>query len=219
MSDSEDGVSRRGILKTAAAGTVTAAGVAGAATAQEDTTTAGGDSGNGTTTGGNGTAGNGTTTGTGGGGGGGETVTVNVSTGSNDLIFEPGTSEPLYISPGTTVEFVWKGSLSHNVAVQSQPSGASWEGHESLEVAPFTYSHTFDTLGEYEYVCTPHESQGMVGSIVVNESGEAPVTGGYETILPDSAQTLGVAATGTMVSVLGLAYFFLKYGGDYGELE
>jgi hypothetical protein len=59
----------------------------------------------------------------------------------------------------------------------------------------------------------------MVGTIVVNETGQAPGGGGYESILPDSAKTLGVAATGAMASVLGLAYFFLKYGGDYGELE
>ncbi|MFB6119536.1 MAG: plastocyanin/azurin family copper-binding protein [Halobacteriaceae archaeon] len=211
MSDSEDGVSRRGFLRTATAGTAAAAGVTGAATAQEGTTTAG----NGTT--GTQTTGNQTTTT--GGSGGGKTVTVSVSTPDNDLIFKPGTSEPLYITPGTTVEFVWKGNLTHNVSVKSQPSGASWEGHESLETAPFTYSHTFETLGTYDYVCTPHESRGMVGTIVVNASGQPPAGGGYQSILPDSAQTLGVAATGTMVSVLGLTYFFLKYGGDYGELE
>jgi plastocyanin len=203
MSDSEDGVSRRGFLRTAAAGTTAAAAAATGAAAQEGTTTGDG-TGNQTTSGGGGSA---------------ETVTVEVGSEGDDLVFTPGTSEPLYVSPGTTVEFVWKGTLVHNIVVDAQPSGAGWEGHHPLETPPFTYSHTFETTGTYEYYCQPHRSQGMVGTIVVNQSGEAPPDTGYETILPDSAQTLAVAATGTMASVLGLTYFFLKYGGDYGELE
>ena len=34
--------------------------------------------------------------------------------------------------------------------------------------------------------------------------------------VPDSAKMLGIATATAMVSVLGLTYFFLKYGGDYG---
>jgi hypothetical protein len=33
--------------------------------------------------------------------------------------------------------------------------------------------------------------------------------------VPDSAMTLGVATTFAMVATLGLAFFFMKYGGDY----
>ncbi|MDS0293162.1 cupredoxin domain-containing protein [Halogeometricum luteum] len=33
------------------------------------------------------------------------------------------------------------------------------------------YSHTFEVPGEYRYLCIPHESQGMVGTVVVEEGG------------------------------------------------
>ncbi|ELZ91421.1 halocyanin hcpH [Haloferax mucosum ATCC BAA-1512] len=29
------------------------------------------------------------------------------------------------------------------------------------------YSYTFEVAGEYEYLCIPHEQQGMVGTIIV----------------------------------------------------
>jgi plastocyanin len=143
------------------------------------------------------------------GGGGSETVNV------VDYAFEGTTEDPLQIKPGTTVTFVWK-TDNHNVVVDSQPEGASWEGHETLEDSGFEYEHTFEMKGTYEFYCNPHESLGMVGTIEVTDdpsSGE----GGHESILPDSARTLGVAATGGMASVLGLSYVFLRYGGDYGE--
>ncbi|MBW3534894.1 MAG: copper-binding protein [Gemmatimonadetes bacterium] len=30
-----------------------------------------------------------------------------------------------------------------------------------------SYSHTFDVAGTYRYICIPHESQGMTGTVVV----------------------------------------------------
>lgn len=33
------------------------------------------------------------------------------------------------------------------------------------------YSHTFEVPGEYRYLCVPHESQGMVGTVVVEAGG------------------------------------------------
>jgi hypothetical protein len=33
--------------------------------------------------------------------------------------------------------------------------------------------------------------------------------------VPQGAKTLGVATTVAMVSTLGMAYVFMKYGGDY----
>ncbi|RLM94538.1 halocyanin [Halobellus sp. Atlit-38R] len=148
-------------------------------------------------------------------GGGGGTKTVMVGPGGS-LVFEPGTNEPLQITPGTTVEFVWD-SDNHNIVVDSQPEGANWEGHEPIENTGFTYSHTFETLGAYEYYCVPHQSAGMVGTIEVVESISTPASSNVPTV-PDSAKTLGVATTFAMVATLGLAFFFLKYGGDY-EIE
>ena len=144
-------------------------------------------------------------------GSGGGSQTVNLV----DFAFEGATEEPLQIAPGTTVTFSWQ-TDNHNIVVDSQPDGAGWGGHETIENAPFEHEHTFETLGTYEFYCQPHQNTGMTGTIEVTEnpsSGE----GGHTSILPNSARTLGVAATGGMVSVLGLSYVFLKYGGDYGE--
>lgn len=141
-------------------------------------------------------------------------TTVAVGPGG-DTVFEP---ETVYVTPGTTVTWEWESDF-HNIVVQEQPSEANWEGTAGGKGTTYntghTYDFTFETMGTYDYVCWPHRNQGMFGAVVVNESGEAPAGGGGEPTLPESARTLGVASTGALVSVLGLAYFFMKYGGDY----
>lgn len=96
------------------------------------------------------------------GGGGEEEVIVGPE---GEFVFEP---ERLTIPPGTTVTFTWE-SDTHNIAVESQPDDANWEGHEDIEDEGFEHEHTFEVVGEYDYVCEPHEAQGMVGTIVVEE--------------------------------------------------
>ncbi|SNZ02756.1 Plastocyanin [Natronoarchaeum philippinense] len=105
-------------------------------------------------TGGNQTGGNQT--------GDGGTVQVLAGPGG-EFIFEPA---QLSIAPGTTVRWTWE-SDNHNVVPTSQPDGANWQGHQPIENTGFEYEHTFETTGTYEYVCEPHESQGMVGTIDV----------------------------------------------------
>lgn len=136
--------------------------------------------------------------------------TVEVGPGGN-FSFDP---ETVYVKPGNTVTWQWASS-GHNVVPSETPEGSSWEGHEPLEDSGTTYKHTFETKGTYKYVCTPHASSGMKGEVVVTDS--PPKNEGYQSVLPDSAKTLAVAAVGSMTSVLGLTYFFMRYGGDYGE--
>ncbi|QKY18871.1 halocyanin [Halolamina sp. CBA1230] len=228
--ENDDALSRRSFIRAGTAGAAATMAV-GTAAAQEGTengtatatetgngTATATPSGNGTATGtpsGNGTAtgtGNGTATGTagGGGGGGGPTEEVTVGPGGN-LTFAP---EELTIETGTTVRWVWD-SDNHNVVPQSQPDGANWEGEGEPGTtfnAGHEYSHTFNTTGTYDYVCTPHESAGMVGAIEVVENIETPAPTGPA--VPDSAKTLGVGAAFAMVATLLIAYFFLQFGGD-----
>jgi plastocyanin len=82
-----------------------------------------------------------------------------------NYVFDP---EELTISTGTTVRFVWL-SGTHNVAVSSQPADADWSGHETIEQRGFSFEYTFEVTGRYEYVCTPHQTQGMTGAVVVEE--------------------------------------------------
>ncbi|WP_435127537.1 plastocyanin/azurin family copper-binding protein [Halobaculum sp. D14] len=188
--------SRRNFIRGAAGAVALGAG-AGTAAAQEGTGTSSGGSGGGTAT---------------------------VAVGPNgDFVFKPGTDKPLYITPGTTVKFVWE-SDNHNVVVESQPSGANWEGTPGGESKTYntgyTYTHTFDTLGTYQYYCSPHRAQGMTGTIEVVESTPTPtpVPQGPPEV-PDSAKSLGIASFIAMCATLGLAFIFTKYGGDYEPPE
>ncbi|WP_440989387.1 plastocyanin/azurin family copper-binding protein [Haloarchaeobius baliensis] len=105
-----------------------------------------------------------------------QTVTVGPN---GDLVYDPGTEEPLYVTPGTTVRFVWE-SDNHNVNPRHVPRDAGWEGHRPTENTGFEYEHTFETLGTYEFQCDPHAGLGMDGTIVVNASGEPPAGGPNE---------------------------------------
>ncbi|EFW92932.1 halocyanin hcpF [Haladaptatus paucihalophilus DX253] len=189
--EADESVTRRGFLLGSAG--VVAAGAAGTAAAQEDGTTTSSGENNSSS-----------------GGGGGATKTVKVGPGG-DLVFDP---DKLTVTPGTTVKFVWE-SDGHNVVPESQPEGAGWEGSGSaseLFDTGHTYSHTFSTAGEYAYVCAPHKSAGMTGSITVGSS-----SGSSEPAIPGNAKTLGIATSGALAFTLSIGYFFMKFGGDYGE--
>jgi len=135
-----------------------------------------------------------------------------------ELVFDP---ETVYITPGTTVRWVWE-SDNHNVVPESIPEDAAWEGQPPDETfdTGHEYSHTFETLGTYDYFCQPHKSVGMVGSVVVNESGEPPgggeggsgEQGVHEMGVPIQAQYVGIATVLAMVVSLLFTFFVLKHG-------
>jgi hypothetical protein len=55
----------------------------------------------------------------------------------------------------------------------------------------------------------------MLGSVAVGTvPHKAPITPKTPAV-SQQAKTLGVATFISMLSTLGLAYFFIKYGGDY----
>jgi plastocyanin len=137
--------------------------------------------------------------------GGGGTKTVQVGPGGS-LKFEP---EELTIAPGTAVKFVWK-SGGHNV----HPKSGNW-GHQPIEDKGFSYTTPpFKQTGSHDYWCDPHKSAGMTGTITVQQGG-ASSSGSSGPSVPGSAKTLGIGAMSFMLSTLGLAYFFMKYGGDF----
>jgi len=93
-----------------------------------------------------------------------------------NLVFDP---DDLKITPGTTVTFVWEGD-NHNIVVDEQPDAADWGGTPGGENefydTGYEYSHTFETLGTYEYYCTPHLAAGMEATIEVVEPNGTPTT-------------------------------------------
>lgn len=92
------------------------------------------------------------------------------------LRFEP---DRLPISNGEVVTWLFE-SIGHNVScvpsdtdVASLPDGAtpfsSYKGQGKFQTMERgeTFSHRFELPGTYEYLCIPHQSAGMVGSVEV----------------------------------------------------
>jgi plastocyanin len=111
-----------------------------------------------------------------GGDGGGDGNTVIAGPGG-DLVFDP---EEITVSTGETVTWEFD-SPNHNVSAWPDmhdevdiPEGADGfgsmeQGGDAFETVPEgeTYSHTFETTGEFTYVCVPHAGSGMIGTVVV----------------------------------------------------
>jgi halocyanin-like protein len=207
MAEDNAGVTRRTLLRTAAGATVAGGAVAGTATAQEERPDFGGwlegiDGGYENMRGE-------------------DEVTVSVGAEGNGgaYAFSPA---GLWIDSGTTVQFEWTGEGSqHNVVADSGP--ASLDSGDPVETTGVEYEYEFteEEAGITQYVCEPHAGLGMQGAIAVggdvSTQGAGGDGGGGRSVpeVPESAKALGVAASFVMISTLGMAYFFTKYGGDY----
>ncbi len=97
---------------------------------------------------------------------------------NDDMLFDP---HPVTISVGTQVTFtnVSTGfvhtatcdpALDTDDALILLPDGA--EPWDSGNVQPgASWAWRFETPGEYRYVCVPHVMAGMIGTIVVEQTG------------------------------------------------
>ncbi|WP_246045776.1 plastocyanin/azurin family copper-binding protein [Halorussus ruber] len=112
------------------------------------------------------------------GGGSGDVAVVDVGPSGQYFRFVPERAE---IPVGGTVRWEFQ-SAGHNVSCRpeaarqvSLPEGAepfsSYPEGESFRVVAEgeSYEHTFETPGEYTYVCVPHVGEGMIGTVVVTE--------------------------------------------------
>jgi len=80
--------------------------------------------------------------------------------GSGEYKFEP---NELQFSVGETVEFsVTAETEFHTFNIDELNISQEMDARETV-----TFTFTFDTPGEYRLYCIPHESLGMVGTIVV----------------------------------------------------
>ncbi|ADE04058.2 MULTISPECIES: halocyanin domain-containing protein [Haloferax] len=145
-------------------------------------------------------------------------VTIEVGAEGNGgaLAFSPA---GVWIDTGTTVTWEWTGEGGGHNVVASE--GASLDSGAAVSEAGSTYEYTFEEgdAGITKYHCVPHEALGMLGAVAVGGDVPTVSTGGgggpSRPQVPDSAKSLGVATTFAMIATLGLAYFFMKYGGDY----
>jgi len=103
-------------------------------------------------------------------------VTIEVGPDGNYLSFVP---TRVRLSVGDTVKWVFKSS-GHNVCGHPSdnpkveiPDGAEPFGShppdnaQGVDQPGSTYTHTFDTKGEYTYVCILHAHNGMIGHLTV----------------------------------------------------
>lgn len=165
-----------------------------------------------------------------GGDGGGTTHTVDMT---DDLVFDP---DALTIAPGDTIRWVNVGTIGHSVTAYEENipeeaeffASGGFDGESAARsgypqrgdvVGGEEFSHTFEVEGDYEYFCIPHESVGMIAEVSVVPGGAQPEPAVDLPSVPESAKSLAIATMTAMLSVVVLAYFFLKYGGDYGEQE
>jgi len=86
---------------------------------------------------------------------------VTVAVGAGDgFAFDPAA---VRVSTGTTVRWEWTGrGAQHNVVEED----GVFESELYFDEGE-TFSHTFDEPGVYRYVCTPHQTQGMLGAVEV----------------------------------------------------
>ncbi|MGB9964262.1 plastocyanin/azurin family copper-binding protein [Halobacterium hubeiense] len=155
---------RRFLASTGVAGVAALAGCSGG----------GGGDGGGDGGGGEQTTSEPTETESGDGGGGGNVVQVGPD---GEFVFEP---EEITVSVGDTVTWEFA-SPSHNVCAYPEMSdevsipedasgfGTMEQGGNSMALVSQgeTYEHTFETAGEYTYVCVPHVASDMIGTVVV----------------------------------------------------
>lgn len=89
-------------------------------------------------------------------------VRVKVGAGEEALAFGPAAVE---VSPGTKIVWEWTGKGGrHNVVEEN----GAFESPLYVEVGQ-TFSQTFEEPGVVKYLCSPHETQGMLGVIDVVE--------------------------------------------------
>lgn len=101
------------------------------------------------------------------------------------------------IEPGETVTWSLE-SGTHTTTAYAQdndkpqriPEEASAWDSGTLSEGGATFEHTFETPGVYDYFCAPHESTGMLGTVVVGDpdlDGQ-PGMAEPQSSLPDGAQ-------------------------------
>lgn len=106
-----------------------------------------------------------------------ETNTIAMITDGSEYYFDP---IGLFVETGETVTWeIESGTHSSTAyeegtgpaAVTRIPDGAEGWDSETLSEGGATFEHTFEVPGTYDYFCIPHKSLGMVGRVVVGESG------------------------------------------------
>jgi plastocyanin len=100
-------------------------------------------------------------------------TTVKMVTNDSGTHFEP---HVVRVNPGGSITWELESGTHTTTAYHPDndrplrmPEGAIPWDSGMLSEQGATFEHTFETEGVYDYVCVPHESTGMLGSVIVGE--------------------------------------------------
>lgn len=113
---------------------------------------------------------------------------ASVVVGGDENVFTP---EDVVIAVGDVVTWTNAGGF-HNVVAYD---GSFTNGGASASA--WVYTHTFTTTGVYSYYCTPHESEGMTGTITV-VAGTAVSLSAFELADEEPTVPFGLIGAGTL---------------------
>ncbi len=98
-----------------------------------------------------------------------QTHTINIS----NFAFSP---QNLVINAGEEVQWSsQEGTHNVNGSTQSYPDNPESFGSGNPALAPWNYTHTFNTPGTYQYHCDLHFSMGMTGTITVLPQAQSDI--------------------------------------------
>jgi plastocyanin len=88
---------------------------------------------------------------------------------------------------GDTIRWVWSNG-THTTTSGTIPAGATpWD--QPIDASHATFDYKVTVAGTYNYVCTPHASLGMTGTINVTPLGVEPANNNPVRIAPNPANS------------------------------
>jgi halocyanin-like protein len=135
------------------------------------------------------------------------TLTVGATGNNGNFAFGPAA---VRVDPGTNVVWKWLGKGgSHNVVAED----GSFES-EIVDKKGHTFEHTFEEEGVFKYACTPHQTLGMKGAVVVGDKEVG--SSGYD--LGTTEYAIGGSILLGMLSPIAFAWVLFKRDpNDHGR--
>ena len=122
---------------------------------------------------------------------------VIVTVDSTSLRFSP---SEVTVDEGQAVRFVWNGqALPHNAVAND----GLFDSGEPARDVDYRFVFEIGTAGTYEFVCEPHESAGMVGTVIVEP---APDTVVEEEEVPEKTPSLSMMSSITLLAFVAVLH-------------
>lgn len=122
---------------------------------------------------------------------------VIVTVDSSSLRFSP---SEVTVEEGQAVRFVWSGqALPHNAVAKD----GLFDSGEPARDVDYRFVFEIGTAGSYQFVCEPHESVGMVGTIIVEPGPDAVVE---EEEVPEKTPALSLISSITLLAFVAVLH-------------